>query len=377
MHRMSSFSYDIVIVGAGLSGATIAEQLHSKGYKVLILEKRDNIGGNVYDEIDTQTGIRINKYGAHLFHTNDEEIWNYVNSFTDWIRWDHTVLADISGGLLVPIPANQTTINRLFGLHLQGEEEVKAWLDNERIPCETPTNSRDVALARVGPRLYSLLFESYTKKQWDKFPEELAPSVLERIPVRTNTDTRYFSDRFQGLPMKGYTHLVEKMLEGVEVRLGVSWCPEKHACLAPKVIFTGPIDQYFSDAGLPPLEYRSLQFHWERIPMKGYMQPNSVVNYTHANTPLTRTVEYKHFYNQQSDWTICCHETSCEKGEPYYPVPTKENQELYQQYAKLAKEEEKKGVYFVGRLATYKYYNMDQAIRAALNLSNEILLETR
>ena len=367
----------ILIVGAGLSGAAIAERCASMGAKVRVIEKRSHIGGNVYDEIDLKTGIRISRYGAHLFHTNDEEVWNYVNRFGEWQRWDHAVIADVSG-VYVPVPVNCTTVNSLLGTAIQTEEEMLTWLHRQQIPCEVPKNSEEVALARVGPTLYETLFRPYTVKQWGKEPAELEPSVLERIPIRANFDSRYFSDKFQALPKFGYTGIVEKILShpNISVELNCSW--EKYLVsdsdsLPDEIIFTGPIDSYFKDAGLPPLEYRSIEFTWLRLPIPGYYQPNSVVNYPAAANPYTRCVEYKHFLHQKSDWTILSKETTCDVGEPYYPVPTQKNRELFGRYAALAAKTS--NVHFVGRLASYKYYNMDQAIRAALDYFDENLSE--
>jgi len=369
----------ILIVGSGLSGATIANLCAAKGARVIILEKRGHIAGNVYDEIDKETGIRISKYGAHLFHTNDEEVWNFVQRFGTWQRWDHTVVADLSG-TYVPIPVNCTTVNTMFGTSIQTEEEMKIWLKSQQIPTTEPKNSEEVALSRVGPILYETLFRPYTIKQWAKEPRELEPSVLERIPIRSNFDCRYFSDKFQALPKEGYTKIIESMLDNpnISVRLNYSWekflenSADFEGFEKPdEIIFTGPIDSYFKNSGLPPLEYRSIDFSWERLALKGYFQPNSVVNYPSAENPFTRCVEYKHFLHQKSDWTILSKETTCDNGEPYYPVPTQQNRDLFAKYASLAKKEEK--IHFVGRLANYKYYNMDQAIRASLDYFQEHL----
>jgi UDP-galactopyranose mutase len=357
----------LLVVGAGLSGATVARLAAEDGHKVTVIEKRNHIGGNVYDEIDELTGIRVSKYGAHLFHTNDKEVWDYVQRFGPWIRWDHRVLADISGRL-VPVPANINTVNSLFGESIQTEEEMRDFLSAEQeIGAGPPANSEEVAMRRVGRRLFRALFETYTQKQWAKEARELEPLVLERIPVRTNHDDRYFTDKYQGLPLNGYTSIVESMLAhpNIEVRLNTAWDPALRAAGFDQILFTGPIDGYFKDAGLPALEYRSIEFHWERIPTSGFYQPNSVVNYPGPETPFTRCVEYKHFWNQKSSWTILSKELTCDQGEPYYPVPTAENRALYDAYKALASQES--GVHFLGRLANYKYFNMDQAIRNAMD----------
>lgn len=366
--------YEYLIVGAGLSGATLAEHAARDGKRVLVIDQRDHVAGNCYDHIDTITGIRINDYGAHIFHTNDAEVWDYIQQFGTWKRWDHKVVADISG-TYIPIPVTPTTVNTLFGESITNEEEMCTWLLQECPEIQQPRNSRDIALSRVGPRLYELLFETYTKKQWDKDPSELEPSVLSRIPVRTVFDDRYFSDKFQGLPADGYTALVEAMLKhpNISVKLNCSW---EHFQKISKdtydtLLFTGPIDQYFQKAGLPKLDYRSIQFEWQRFITSGYVQPNSVVNFPLAAVPYTRCVEYKHFLHQKSPWSIVAYETTTDKGEPYYPVPTHRNRTIYEQYRKLAEVEP--NVHFIGRLANYKYFNMDQAIRNAMDYYRNVL----
>lgn len=361
---------DIVVVGSGLSGAVLAERYASQlNKKVLVLEKRDHIGGNCYDYLD-DNGILVNKYGAHLFHTNIERVWKYVTSHAEWKRWEHQVLAYVDGQF-VSVPANITTVNRLCDEHIQTSDEMVQWLKKEQVHCLDPQNSKDVALSRVGPRLYELLFRPYTIKQWNKDPSELAPSVLARIPVHANYDTRYFIDKFQALPVNGYTSIFRKILDhpNITVKVNCDFFKVKSELQGhEKLFFTGPIDQYFAGAGLPNLEYRSLRF--EKIDYKNvnFFQPNSVVNYPSTNYPFTRIVEYKHFLHQQSPHTTIVKEYSSEKGEPYYPVPNEQNMALYASYQALAEAEEKENnVYFVGRLANYKYYNMDQAIDNALN----------
>jgi UDP-galactopyranose mutase len=370
--------YDVLIVGSGLSGSTLANHYANDNKKVLLIDKRDHIGGNVYDFIDPITKIRVSKYGAHLFHTNDEEVWNYVQKFAKWKRWDHKVVADVSG-VLVPIPVNITTVNTLLDQSIQTEEEMKAFMKAECPIIENPKNSEEVALTRVGPRLYNELFKPYTIKQWDKEPKDLDTSVLSRIPLRTNHDPRYFNDKYQALPLNGYTALIESMVNhsNIMVRLNTPWEliqneQERGEVNWKTLIFTGPIDVYFKDSGLPPLEYRSIRFEWLRLKLHGYYQPNSVVNYPSSNTPYTRCVEYKHFLYQKSDWTILSKEITCDSGEPYYPVPTQENRDLYEKYNKLATKES--DVHFIGRLASYKYFNMDQAIRNAIDYYKEILM---
>jgi UDP-galactopyranose mutase len=366
-----STTYDVVIVGAGITGATLAERCASRGWRVCVLEKRNHIGGNVYDYIDLESGIRVSKYGAHIFHTNDEVVWDYIHRFSAWKRWDHRVIAYVDS-MFVPIPVNRNTINSLKNIHLQDDTETHEWLSNERtsngpLPVVVETG-RDAAIARVGPDLYEKLFRPYTLKQWAKDPSELDASVLSRIPVRTNTDDRYFNDRYQALPENGYTAFVQKMLDHplITVHLETDFEHVKNRLRWTHLIYTGPIDVYFKSAGLPPLEYRSIQFHWERYDTPGYYQPNSVVNYPSMDVQHTRIVEYKHFLHQFSHQTIIAKETTTDVGEPYYPVPSQANRDLYEQYRKLA-EKHRGVVHFVGRLASYKYFNMDQAIRCALD----------
>jgi UDP-galactopyranose mutase len=367
---------DILIVGAGLSGATIAREYADAGISVLVIDKRSHIGGNVYDFIDKETGIRMSQYGAHLFHTDDVGVWLFVQRFGEWKRWDHRVLADVSGSL-VPVPVNINTVNGLFGAALKSSEEMDEWLASEQVPISEVKNSEDVARKRVGDRLYELMFKPYTVKQWAKTPAELEPSVLERIPVRNNFDDRYFSDRFQALPVNGYTNIVKNMLDhpNITVKLECDWSGVSGVGGWREIVFTGPIDVYFKDKGLPPLEYRSINFDIQRLNIGGrFYQPNSVVNYPSASIDSTRCVEYKHFLNQKSEWTVLAKETTCAAGpgaEPYYPVPTQVNRDAYKKYAELAAAEE--SVHFVGRLASYKYFNMDQAIRNSLDYFRDVL----
>lgn len=364
--------FDIVIIGAGISGAVLAERAAVVGKKVLLLEKRNHIGGNCYDYID-ENGILVSKYGAHLFHTNDEGVWAYVNRFADWYLWEHRVLAMVDGQL-VPVPVNITTVNKLLHTNLQTEEEMKAWLTEHAVSNNNPTNGREAALARVGPFLYEKMFRHYTKKQWDKFPEELDASVLNRIPVRTNFDDRYFSDTYQALPLGGYTKLFERLLDhpNIEVQLNTDYFDVKQDIEGyEKLIYTGPIDRFFDFkfSSLQSLEYRSINFVTETVDAE-YFQPNSVVNYPGAEVGFTRIIEYKHFGNQKSERTTVVREYTTDEGEPYYPVPTEKNRAVYETYRQAA--EKLPDVYFVGRLANYKYFNMDQAFRNALDVAADL-----
>jgi len=361
--------YDICVVGAGLSGAVIAERYASTLKKsVYVMEKRNHIGGNCYDYIDDETGIRINKYGAHLFHTKYERVWDYLQQFSDWTPYEHKVLAFVDGKH-VPVPVNIDTVNKLFNLDIKNSDEMDEWLQNEQVHFDTPpTNSEEMSLSRVGQRLYEKMFKPYTIKQWAKTPAQLGPEVMARIPVRNNYDARYFGDKWQALPTHGYTAIFEKMFENplITVETNVDYFKVRDTLNCGKTYYTGPVDTYFSDLGWPKLEYRSLDFVREVYDTNKYFQPISVVNHPSETVPYTRIVEYKHFLNQSSDKTVIFKEFSKDDGEPYYPVPNPENQALFQKYKDMSNKEP--GVTFVGRLANYKYFNMDQTVKNALEL---------
>jgi UDP-galactopyranose mutase len=279
------------------------------------------------------------------------------------VPWEHKVVSSIDGQF-VPMPVNIITVNSLCGENIQTEAEMLSWLSNNQIPCTNPNNSEDTALSRIGPVLYTKLVKDYTFKQWNKYPAELDKSVLERIPVRSNFDCRYFTDKYQALPAMGYTHFFEQILKNPNIRVLLETdyftFPEKNFDFT---IFTGPIDSYFPGE---KLEYRSINFHREVFKDTSFYQPNSVVNYPSAEVHFTRIVEYKHFLNQKSKDTIIFKETTCSDGEPYYPVLNKKNLELYENYRLLAEKEESRNVFFIGRLANYKYFNMDEAILNSL-----------
>lgn len=362
----------ILIVGAGLSGATIGRELAKQGYSIHVIEQRDHIAGNCFDYVN-EAGILMNKYGVHMFHTNSERVWNYVQEFTEWAPWKHKVLGRI-GDTYFPIPVNIETVNTLCGTTIQTEEEMRAWLAATATPLPggSATNSEEVALARVGEVLYEKIFKDYTYKQWAKWPAELAPSVLERIPVRTDWDPHYFSDRWQALPVRGYTDMVRAMLDHPNIRVSLN-TEYTHAMRRDYdyVFYTGPIDQYYAAAGYPRLEYRSIRFEEETLPIDQF-QPSVQINYPSASEPFTRIIEYKHLLHQNVPGrTTIVREYTTADGDPYYPVPTAANQEVYRQYQALAAADEAAGIFFVGRLATYKYYNMDAAILAALEATDK------
>lgn len=361
--------YQIIVIGCGISGAVLAERYaNALNKKVLILEKRDHIAGNCYDCYD-KNGVMISQYGAHLFHTNYEDVWKYVNKFSEWYPYEHRVKSSVDDKL-VDVPVNINTVNTIFGLNIQNEEEMRAWLSDNVEKIEECKNSEDSALSRVGNVLYEKMFKNYTKKQWDLWPSELDPSVMERIPVRDNFDDRYFGDKYQALPQNGYTKLFENILKNnnITVILNVDYekIKEQIPVNREKVFFTGRIDAYFSEK-FGKLQYRSLKFEFENY-NKEFFQENSVINYPSLDVPYTRIVEYKYFTKQKHPTTTVSKEYSTWEGEPYYPVPKKENQELYSKYQNEALKLESQGIYFVGRLANYKYFNMDQAFKNALDL---------
>jgi len=368
-----------LIVGCGLSGATIAERIaNCLNEKVVIIDKRKHIGGNCYDYVERNTNIRINKYGAHLFHTNNKEVWDYVNKFSEWVRWEHKVLSKVDDKF-VSIPVNITTVNELCGENLQTTEEMNEWLKKNQIKYDKIEDSEQMAKSRIGEELYNKLVKNYTYKQWNKYPNELDASVLARIPVRNNFDTRYFSDKYQALPKNGYTSFIKNMIKHDNIISLINTSYEDLKKNYPNymkeikyTIFTGPIDEYFKDSGLEKLEYRSIDFNKYIYKNTNFFQPNSVVNYPNSED-FTRIVEYKHFLNQNSPHTIIVTEKTKDNGEPYYPIPNKKNLELYEKYKKLAEKEEKNNVYFLGRLANYKYFNMDAAIENALYFFNKKL----
>ncbi|MDB5418481.1 MAG: UDP-galactopyranose mutase [Phenylobacterium sp.] len=356
--------FDYLIVGAGYAGSVLAERLTSQlGKRVLLIDKRPHIGGNAYDEKDA-AGVLIHRYGPHIFHTNADEVAAYLSQFTRWRPYEHRVLASLRGGLHVPIPINRTTLNTLYGLDLASDDEAKAYLESRAEPVEKIRNSADVVISAVGRELYETFFRGYTRKQWGMDPSELDKSVTSRVPTRTNTDDRYFTDKFQNMPADGYTRMFENMLDqaGITLELGVDFEDVREEADYDRLIFTGPIDEYF-DYRYGKLPYRSLAFRHDTLDQE-WFQPVGTVNYPDESTPYTRISEYKHMTGQTCRKTTVTYEFPQADGDPYYPVPRPENQALYKRYEALALETP--GVQFVGRLATYRYYNMDQVVGQAL-----------
>lgn len=361
-----TLDYDVVIVGAGISGSVIAEQFANQlKFKVLIIDQRNHLGGNCYDHIN-EIGLRVSDYGPHCFHTNDEKVWSYIKSFADWTPFEPCCLSHVAGKK-VPLPINLDTINQLFKTNLTTEEEMKTWLASETTNFDSCANSEEAALKRVGKTLYELMFKNYTIKQWDKEPKEMDASVMDRIPIRYNHDKRYFTDKYQMYPTGGYTALFEKMLDHplIEIRLNTSWEQIKERIKFKYLFYTGTIDSFFNFK-FGRLEYRSLKFESETIKQEFY-QDTFQENYPELDVPYTRCIEYKYQTGQQNRYTTIVREYPTWNGEPYYPVLTKVNQEKYQQYEQEANHLKQQHIYFLGRLANYKYFNMDQTFANALN----------
>ena len=355
--------YDYLIVGAGFAGSILAERLANEhGARVLLIDRRNHIGGNAYDELD-EAGILYHKYGPHIFHTNSEAVVDYLSQFTEWRPYEHRVLAQVRGQL-VPIPINRTTLNLLFDAGLETDEQAAAFLADRAEPVENIRTSEDVVVNAIGRELYELFFRGYTRKQWDLDPSELDKQVTSRIPTRANADDRYFTDSFQAMPRDGYTAMFEKMLANplIEIRTGVDFADVRGEVEAGHIVYTGPIDEYF-DFRFGKLPYRSLKFDHQTIDHEQY-QSVGTVNYPSPDVPYTRISEYKHLTGQEAPRTTITFEYPTAEGDPYYPIPRPENQELFKRYEALA--DATAGVTFVGRLATYRYYNMDQIVGQAL-----------
>jgi UDP-galactopyranose mutase len=360
--------YDYLIVGAGFAGSVLAERLaNGLGKKVLICDTRPHIGGNAYDHYN-EDGILIHKYGPHIFHTNSAEIFEYLSRFTEWREYQHRVQACVDG-MLVPIPINLDTINKLYGLSLNAHE-VQAFFDKVREPREQIKTSEDVVINAVGRELYEKFFKNYTKKQWDLDPSELDASVTSRVPTRTNRDDRYFTDTFQAMPKQGYTKMFEKMLENpnIHIMLNCDYNDLKDEIKYKELVYTGPIDAFFGYR-YGKLPYRSLEFKHETHDGEVY-QPAPVVNYPNEQQ-YTRITEFKYLTGQKHHKTAIVYEFPRAEGDPYYPIPKPENAELYRKYQALANA--RSDVHFVGRLATYKYYNMDQVVGQALTVYSKMV----
>ena len=369
--------YNYLIIGAGLYGAVFAQQAKAAGKSVLVIDKRNHVAGNVYTE--KVEGIDVHKYGAHIFHTNNKEVWNYVNRFATFNRFTNSPVANYKGELY-SLPFNMYTFNRMWGVVTPDEAAAKIAEQRAAAGITKPKNLEEQAISLVGTDIYEKLIKGYTQKQWGRPCAELPSFIIKRLPVRLTFDNNYFNALYQGIPVGGYTRLVENLLDGIEVRLGVDYLEHKAEldALAEKVVYTGPIDAYF-DYSLGALEYRSVRFETELLDIPNF-QGNAAVNYTDAETPYTRIIEHKWFTfgkdEQGNDLpkTVISREYSSEwhpGDEPYYPVNDEKNSTLYAKYKALAEREEK--VIFGGRLGEYKYYDMDAVIAAALVTAKAIL----
>ncbi len=356
-------AYDVMVVGAGFAGAVMAERLAADaGKRVLVVDRRPHVAGNAFDRLDA-AGVLIHQYGPHIFHTNSADVFDYLSRFTEWRPYEHRVLASV-GDKLVPMPINRTTLNLLYGLDLRTEDDAADFLASRAEPVSVVRTSEDVVVSAIGRDLYETFFRGYTRKQWGMDPSELDKSVTSRVPTRTNTDDRYFTDKFQAMPAEGYTRMFERMLDhpNIDLLLGVDFHEAREAYPHGHLVFTGPIDEYFGYC-YGKLPYRSLRFRHETVDQPQY-QPVAVVNYPSETVPYTRVTEYRHLTGQTGDRTSITFEYPSAEGDPYYPIPRPENQALFKRYEALALAQP--DVSFVGRLATYRYYNMDQVVGQAL-----------
>jgi UDP-galactopyranose mutase len=360
--------FDWLIVGAGFAGSVLAERLAAeRGDRVLVVDRRDHIAGNAFDHTDA-SGVLIHRYGPHIFHTNSEQVFAYLSRFTAWRPYEHRVLAEVispatGAAMQVPIPINLDTINRLYGLSLT-EAEVEAWLAARAERVAQIRTSEDVVVATVGRELYELFFRGYTRKQWALDPSELDKSVTARVPTRTNRDDRYFADRFQAMPRDGYTAMFGRMLDhpNITIRTGIDFAEARQRSPFRRLIWTGPVDEYFGFR-FGKLPYRSLRFRHATLDRE-WALPTGTVNHPAEATPFTRVSEYKWMTGQPHPKTSVTYEYPSAEGDPYYPIPRPENAALYKRYEALADAEP--DTWFVGRLATYRYYNMDQVVGQAL-----------
>jgi len=358
---------DVLVVGAGFAGCVVARELAEAGRQVLVIDKREHIAGNAYDSHDAN-GVLIHNYGPHIFHTNSEKVLRWLSRFTQWRFYEHRVLAKVQEQLL-PIPINRTTINALYNLDLD-EKGVAEFLETNREAKETIKTSEDVVLNSVGSDLCDKFFRGYTKKHWGLDLSELSAGVAARIPTRTNEDDRYFTDTYQFMPIDGYTPMFGRMLDhpNITVKVGVAFEELRHELTAATLVYTGPIDEYY-DYRFGKLPYRSLRFEHEHLPGTTQHQPVGTVNFPNDHA-YTRTTEFKHLTGQKVAGTSIVSEYPQAEGDPYYPIPRPENEALYKRYQELADSET--NVHFVGRLAQYRYYNMDQVVAAALKLAETV-----
>lgn len=362
----------VLVVGAGFSGSTVARELADAGVQVHVIDRRFHLGGNAFDEYDAH-GVLVHRYGPHIFHTNSERVFKHLSRFTDWRPYEHRVLGVVNGKAY-PFPINRDTLNQLYGLALD-EAGAAEFLDKVREPREEIRSSEDVVLNSVGSDLYEKFFLNYTRKQWGMEPSQLKAGVAARIPVRTNTDDRYFTDAFQFMPLEGYTKMFECMLKhlNISVKMGVDFNELRNGDDFSHVVYTGPIDAYFNHC-YGRLPYRSLRFEHEHLAQTVEFQKVGTVNYPNDHA-YTRITEFKHLTGQEHGGTSIVREYPQSLGDPYYPIPSEDNENLLNRYQSLADLE--LGVTFVGRLAEYRYYNMDQVVGAALIAAQRILERLR
>ncbi|PKK90790.1 MAG: UDP-galactopyranose mutase [Candidatus Wallbacteria bacterium HGW-Wallbacteria-1] len=357
--------YDFLVVGAGLAGAVMAERLaRGSGASVLVVEKRDHIAGNCHDFIHP-AGMIVKSYGPHIYHTSHPEVHEYLSGFTEWNGYRHRVLA-FHDGEYYPIPINMETVNRFFGVELSNSHQMEDFLASRRIVVDEVRNSRDVVVSKFGTELYRAFVEGYTFKQWDRFPHELDPSVLQRLPVRMDSNPYYFDDPWQGMPLNGYTAMTERILDcrGITLLTDTDYFDIRGEVKAGKIIYTGPLDRFF-DYCFGYLRYRCIDFRFESHGVKSF-QPNSVVNFPQQHIPYSRVTEFSKFYDSDCSETVICREFFNWTGVPSYPVMDSHNQQLAEKYRSLAGENDQ--LYLSGRLALYRYLNMDQVVRQALEL---------
>lgn len=372
IQRGARAPYDVTVCGAGFAGASLARLMADGGQRVLVTDRRDHIAGNAYDHLDA-AGLLVHRYGPHIFHTNSDEVVRFLSQFTEWRPYEHRVLAKV-GDKLVPMPINRTTLNILYGANLRTEAEAEAFLAARAEPVADIRTSRDVVVNAVGRDLYETFFQGYTRKQWGLDPSQLDKSVTARVPTRHSTDDRYFTDSFQAMPRDGYTRMFERMLDhpNIDIALATDFHDLGVADRGPLTVYTGPIDAYFGHR-FGPLPYRSLSFKHETLPVRRH-QAVGVVNYPAEDVPYTRITEYKHLTGQVHPMTSITTEYPSADGDPYYPIPRPENQALFRRYDELAAQET--GVIFAGRLASYRYYNMDQVVGQALAIYRRLAART-
>jgi UDP-galactopyranose mutase len=360
--------FDYLIVGAGFAGSVLAERLAAADQKVLVVEQRDHIGGNAYDYFN-KDGILIHKYGPHIFHTNSKKVFDYLGKFTGWRPYEHRVLGSVDGQL-VPIPINLTTINTLYGLNLNCGE-VESFFESKAEKIDRVKTSEDVVVSKVGRELYEKFFKNYTKKQWDLDPSELDASVTARVPTRTNKDDRYFTDTYQAMPVYGYTRMFQKMLSHPNIKIMLNTDYKEIIDVIPykNLIYTGPIDSFFNYC-YGRLPYRSLEFKFETHDTETF-QSTGTINFPNEHA-YTRITEFKYLTGQKHSKTSIVYEYPQAEGDPYYPIPRPENAEIYKKYQQLSNA--MTNTYFTGRLATYKYYNMDQVVAQSLSLFEKLMV---